>query len=199
MKFMFPPRTLLIGLALLTSGVSFAQHKPAYQNVVRAKQKVMQVKQRVERIIRHGGGQGGDRCYQYRSYRRCVAAECQWQGRGEVGRCVSYRHGGGHHNYNNPVRSFHMENDTAAMLAMQGMTIALNGLANDINQATIHYYTPQFWYWKNRVCQKSNSLIVANQAAKVAAAIPPVVNIQPHEFNYIDQELIQVKQLMFCP
>ena len=147
----------LLAVSLFSGSALFAQAKPSYQNVVTAKQKVTSVTQRVQRIIRNGGGGGGgggNHCSRIQNYRMCIASECQWEGRGHIGRCVMPGRHHGEHRNRGPFGGFG-ENDTAALLAMQGMTIGLQNLSNDIDMATQTYYTPQFFYWKNQVCAKS--------------------------------------------
>lgn len=203
MKFNGTAKRALATIGILVSANAFAQNRPPLQNVQIAQGKVATINAHVNRIVNRGqggggghGGGGGDWCAQFRTPEQCPVRACTWRGHGRIGRCEAARHGGRHHFH--PVNYGHNENDAAALIAMQVMTIGMNALSNDLNNAAASYWTPQFFHWHNQVCDRSGRLIAANQGAKVAAAIPPSINIQPGEFDFIDQELIQVRQLMWC-
>jgi hypothetical protein len=92
-----------------------------------------------------------------------------------------------------------LENDVAANFALQGMGAGLDRLASDIDQAAMAFNQPDFWVYWGQACGRANGLLGANQAAKVAANIPPPGFVTAADFIPIDVELMQVKGLLMCP
>lgn len=97
------------------------------------------------------------------------------------------------------VEGDQLENDQAATWALLGMGKKLFELGEKVDQATMAYNTPAFWVHWGQACHLASHLIGANQAAKVAAALPLQGLITPAEFVPNDQELHAVRQQLYCP
>lgn len=193
-------KKMLLGLAstLALTSVGFANPQPPLANVQAAHGKVMNMKNHLDRVIARagGGGRGDDgdsagggvECRSLRSRSECSAAGCEWRGRGPVGRCVSQLTG----------PSFENENDVAAQLSALGLSNGMQKLGDDLLNMATYYYQPQFWNYWTQACNRSGALLVANQGAKLAAALPQVGIYQPSYFVMYDQELVATRQMIWC-
>jgi hypothetical protein len=102
-----------------------------------------------------------------------------------------------------PVENEHpngdvLENDTAALFALQGMGRGTFALGQSLDQALAHYGSPDFYVYHNAVCEKARFLGFANIGAKTAAALPSVGVIAPWEFDQFEVEISQVKTETNC-
>ncbi len=91
-----------------------------------------------------------------------------------------------------------IENDTAALFALQGMGRGTFALGQSLDQALAHYGAPDFYVYHRAVCEKAKFLGFANIGAKTAAALPSVGVITPWEFDQFDVEISQVKAETNC-
>jgi hypothetical protein len=199
---MFVMKKMLLGLVstVALTSVGFANPQPPLGNVQAARAKVVTMKNHLDGVIRQAGGGGGGghnpgggelSCRQIRDYQSCVRSGCQWNGLGEIGRCVDRQVGP-------RVHRFESENDVAAQLSAIGISNGMEKLANDLFNMAANYYAPQFWNYWTQACNRSGGLLVANQGAKLAAALPQVGFYQPSYFEMYDQELIATRQLIWC-
>lgn len=186
--------TLGMGLLVATiSQVGFSQAKPPLQNIQAAYQKVMQINNHLNNVVLGGGGGGGGP--------RQPGQGGGWNpghGEGEGGGRHGHGGGGGWGSESGP-RSFINENDVAAKFAALGMSKLTQELANMVLSLTANYYSPYFFQYHQQTCHKSAKVLIANQGAKVAAALPQVGYILPQFFEAYDVELIQTRQLIMCP
>ena len=169
-----------LATALLTNAPLFAAwQQPAasgatvgqlpYQNLIRARQLVTGITCRVQNLISRAGGMS---------------------------------RGGGNPRlpgYPGRIGAMVEENDNAALFALQGMGSALFQLGTSVDQMTAAYGTPMFFGYWQQSCQMAGGLLLANQAAKVAAELPVVGMVTPNDFVPNDVELNAVRGQLWCP
>ncbi len=63
------------------------------------------------------------------------------------------------------------------------MNVALQRIADILLQLVANYYTPQFHSLWHESCDRTTRVIFANQGAKVAAALPPIVLSGPNSLT----------------
>lgn len=91
-----------------------------------------------------------------------------------------------------------LENDTAALFALQGMGRGTFALGQSLDQALAHYGAPDFYIYHRNVCVKTHFLAKANLGSRIAAALPSVGVITPDEFDQFEVEIGQVKAQALC-
>lgn len=91
-----------------------------------------------------------------------------------------------------------IENDNLANIALQVMGREVFELGQQLDQAIMYYGTPSVGMYINQVCHKASKLLIANQGAKVSAALPINGYVQAVDFDPNDDELQAVRQQLWC-
>ena len=195
---------LMIGAFSLLAVTASAQEIPPRGNLFMAKQAVARAQQQVQVLVYRisgGGGGGGDdnQCSAIMNYHQCIETQgCRWDR--EAGICTNiHRLNDVDHRLGATGDDGVDENDFAANFALQGMGSGLTNLGQKIDQATLAWGTPGFFAPWSQACSSASNLLLANQAAKVAANLPAPGLVSANDFVPIDQELTSVRSLLFCP